>query len=120
MKIICSWCKRFIGEKEPFEDVSETHAKCSVCLNKQKSETKKRADGNDPVRNYWRALLEKAFENAEFKEQALRLGPIPKRLIPTLARRLSETLKRDANKSALQSQVRLQKSLDLQDARRRK
>lgn len=36
MKIICSWCKKLLGEKEPFEDPSETHAKCAACLEKQK------------------------------------------------------------------------------------
>lgn len=36
MKIICSWCKKFMGEKEPVEDSSETHAKCAACLRDQK------------------------------------------------------------------------------------
>ncbi len=36
MKIICSWCKKFLGEKEPSNDPSETHAKCVNCLEKQK------------------------------------------------------------------------------------
>ena len=35
MKIICSWCKKFMGEKEPFDDPSVSHAKCSTCLSKQ-------------------------------------------------------------------------------------
>jgi hypothetical protein len=39
MKIVCSWCKKFMGEKEPFNDSSETHAKCAECLKKQKKET---------------------------------------------------------------------------------
>lgn len=38
MKIVCSWCKKLLGEKEPFEDQSETHAKCPECLQKQKNE----------------------------------------------------------------------------------
>src|SRR3989338_1042492 len=35
MKIICSWCKKVMGEKEPFDDPSVSHAKCSACLSKQ-------------------------------------------------------------------------------------
>ena len=38
MKIICSWCKKFLGEKEPFKDQSETHAKCPECIEKQRQE----------------------------------------------------------------------------------
>ena len=38
MKIICSWCKKLIGEKEPFDDPSTTHAKCPDCLKKQKDQ----------------------------------------------------------------------------------
>ena len=38
MKIICSWCKKFMGEKEPFDDPSETHSKCAECLEKQRKE----------------------------------------------------------------------------------
>ncbi len=35
MKIICSWCKKIIGEKEPFDDPSISHAKCAACLSRQ-------------------------------------------------------------------------------------
>ena len=38
MKITCSWCKKFLGEKEPFEDKAVTHAKCPECIQKQKNE----------------------------------------------------------------------------------
>ena len=38
MKIICSWCKAILGEKEPFEDPAVTHAKCPECIQKQKNE----------------------------------------------------------------------------------
>lgn len=38
MKIICSWCKKFMGEEEPFDDLSETHAKCAECLKEQRQE----------------------------------------------------------------------------------
>ena len=40
MKIICSWCKKFLGEKAPFDDKSVSHAKCSDCLKKQDRESK--------------------------------------------------------------------------------
>ncbi len=36
MKIICSWCKKLLGEKEPSDDPSEIHAKCAACIEKQK------------------------------------------------------------------------------------
>ena len=36
MRIVCSWCKKFLGEKEPFDDSSETHAKCPTCIERQK------------------------------------------------------------------------------------
>ena|SRR3989338_1168345 len=42
MKIICSWCKKFLGEKEPSDDLSETHAKCADCLKEQKTVKKPR------------------------------------------------------------------------------
>ena len=38
MRIVCSWCKKFIGEKEPLDDPSETHSKCAECLEKQRKE----------------------------------------------------------------------------------
>ena len=40
MKIICSWCKKLIGEKEPFDDPSETHGKCPDCLEKEKKKAR--------------------------------------------------------------------------------
>lgn len=42
MKIICSWCKKLIGEKEPIDDPSETHAKCAQCLKKQADESRQK------------------------------------------------------------------------------
>jgi len=36
MKIICSLCRRLIGENEPYEDSAETQAKCSACLEHQR------------------------------------------------------------------------------------
>jgi hypothetical protein len=35
MKIVCSWCKKVIGEKAPYRDKSVTHAKCAKGLKKQ-------------------------------------------------------------------------------------
>ena len=47
MKIICSWCKKLIGEKEPFGDTSETYAKCPTCNEKQEGVKKYQyADGD--------------------------------------------------------------------------
>jgi len=35
MRIVCSWCGKELGEKEPLDDQSETHGKCNACLKKQ-------------------------------------------------------------------------------------
>lgn len=32
MTIFCSWCKKFMGEKEPKEDKSITHGICPECM----------------------------------------------------------------------------------------
>ena len=34
MLIICSWCKKKLGEKEPLEDKKETHEICEECYEK--------------------------------------------------------------------------------------
>ncbi len=31
MKRVCSYCKKVYGEKEPYEDKSETHGACDKC-----------------------------------------------------------------------------------------
>lgn len=31
MKIVCAWCKKRLGEKEPFEDKRVTHSQCPAC-----------------------------------------------------------------------------------------
>jgi hypothetical protein len=36
MKIICSSCKKTIGEKAPFKDSSEIKAKCPDCISKER------------------------------------------------------------------------------------
>lgn len=38
MKIICSNCKKIMGEKEPFNDSAEIKAKCTACISKEKEE----------------------------------------------------------------------------------
>jgi len=38
MKIICSICKKIIGEQKPFKDSSEIRATCTVCLEKAKEQ----------------------------------------------------------------------------------
>jgi hypothetical protein len=32
MRIICSWCKKYMGEKEPLNDPTETSGICDTCL----------------------------------------------------------------------------------------
>lgn len=31
MKIICGWCKKDMGEKDPLEDKRISHAMCEIC-----------------------------------------------------------------------------------------
>ena len=28
---VCSWCERFLGDKEPLEDQRVTHSVCELC-----------------------------------------------------------------------------------------
>lgn len=41
MKIICAWCKKTLGEKEPFDSDEETHTICGPCQEKQIEELAK-------------------------------------------------------------------------------
>jgi hypothetical protein len=36
MKIVCSVCKKVIGEQKPYKDLSETKATCTACIEKAK------------------------------------------------------------------------------------
>ena len=38
MIIVCAWCKKELGEKEPIEDKSITHTICSDCEKKMFNE----------------------------------------------------------------------------------
>lgn len=38
MVIICAWCGRRMGVKEPIEDTSITHGKCPECVRKDESD----------------------------------------------------------------------------------
>ena len=40
MRIICAWCKKPMGEKEPINDNRITHAICEECSQKVKQELK--------------------------------------------------------------------------------
>lgn len=35
MKIVCAWCQKDMGEKEPLEDTAITHSICDACQQKQ-------------------------------------------------------------------------------------
>lgn len=41
MRIVCSWCGKDQGEKEPVRDRSVTHTICPACLEDQKVEAEK-------------------------------------------------------------------------------
>ena len=34
MKILCAWCYKFMGTKEPLEDTDTTHGMCQDCYAK--------------------------------------------------------------------------------------
>ena len=38
MTVICSWCKKDLGEKEPMDDRRISHGMCPDCFEKQKEE----------------------------------------------------------------------------------
>ena len=40
MLVICSWCKKKLGEKEPLADKTETHTICEECEKKFEEEDK--------------------------------------------------------------------------------
>jgi len=41
MHVICSWCGKYIKEKEPLEDESISHGMCQGCCKKAKIKIKK-------------------------------------------------------------------------------
>jgi len=41
MLVICSWCGKPLGEKEPKEDKSISHSICEECKKKVKEQIKK-------------------------------------------------------------------------------
>ena len=41
MKIVCSICKKAIGEQKPYKDSSEIKATCTTCIEKAKEEAKR-------------------------------------------------------------------------------
>jgi len=34
MKIVCAWCNKDMGQKEPLSDKSTTHGMCKECFKK--------------------------------------------------------------------------------------
>ena len=40
MIIICAWCKKVLGEKEPLENKADTHGICKICEAKLKAKYK--------------------------------------------------------------------------------
>ena len=55
MKILCSWCGKQLGEKEPLDDQSDTHGKCPECLEKErrKSRRSKSVKRQEPLLMCW-------------------------------------------------------------------
>ena len=72
MKIICSRCKKVLGEQKPFEDSSEIKAKCTDCLNKEKDRLLKAEPLPEPGKkrevtfeNGWKGILSVAGKETE-------------------------------------------------------
>ena len=42
MKIVCAWCGKKLGEKEPYDDKSVTHGICQKCKAKMEAEEEER------------------------------------------------------------------------------
>ncbi len=40
MKIVCAWCERELGEKEPLEDKDTTHGMCFRCFLRMRREAR--------------------------------------------------------------------------------
>ena len=40
MQIVCSWCEKFLGDKEPLSDGSITHSICGECYRETKDKIK--------------------------------------------------------------------------------
>ena len=47
MKVICSWCQRELGEKEPKEDKCISHTICEECIEKLLAELKEEEENPD-------------------------------------------------------------------------
>ena len=41
MKVICAWCKKDLGEKEPLSDTKISHGICDDCKEEIKKENEK-------------------------------------------------------------------------------
>jgi DNA-directed RNA polymerase subunit RPC12/RpoP len=46
MKVVCAWCGKDMGEKEPKEDKGTTHSICPQCLSKIKAQRSRYKVGN--------------------------------------------------------------------------
>ena len=42
MKVVCSWCDKDLGEKEPFDDPVISHGMCDGCRDEMRREIQER------------------------------------------------------------------------------
>ena len=47
MEVVCAWCKKDLGTKEPLEDTSVTHEMCQECYEEKTNEMPKVPDSNE-------------------------------------------------------------------------
>lgn len=56
MKVVCAWCEKFLGEKEPVMLNLVTHGMCQECRDRMKEEldfVKKGLVRAEPVNSYY-------------------------------------------------------------------
>ena len=81
----CSFCQRYIGEKEPYENYELTHGICEKCAKKAATLDKTYFHGTNIVINYFRKLKEMVFlatsiEVEKIIQEGLNLGIKPEDL----------------------------------------
>ena len=61
MVLWCSYCQRYLGEKEPFDDLAITHGMCDDCLASDMSSSKGGIARGKELRGFYAEIAEKAL-----------------------------------------------------------
>lgn len=46
MIVVCAWCRKKLGQKEPYDDPHETHGICDECIQKEIASVAQLAERN--------------------------------------------------------------------------